>query len=409
MPVQTKGLVRCAVLTVVLVQACYYVSVEVPHVADMFEAGYFDAKVKGKTMVVYAMKDLEIFDLRAQGMFQDFFSVIGAIKHGLGNGAHGVRVYYDTAYYANRTGDNYWAYFFEPSINLLGLAEEDEESFRHTLPDVEEVHFNSFFGRFGMLGSFTSVAIGRRGDIPFPIHSSSCGEECGVRSLGHVVKKYVKVKETVTAKVDEFTARHFDGKFVIGVQYRGTDKRGIRDMGRYQTFSDVVRSVVLSIPPEYGDRYVIFVATDEEGALRYFLKKFGADRVVYVAESTRMPDSAKDSLGGAHKSTRFAPYLKGFAAIVDVLLLSKAHHIIRNRSSVSSVAMLFSTHSPVVHSYVISGGSEWSTVPAEVRSEFPQVRETEEDMVLHFHDDAIIAVGTDYPPKASRAVLHSKE
>merc|ERR1711907_564840 len=45
--------------------------------------------------------------------------------------------------------------------------------------------------------------------------------------------------------------------------------------------------------------------------------------------------------GGTHKSTKFSPYHKGLTAVVDCLLLSKAKYIIKNRSSLSDVALYF--------------------------------------------------------------------
>ena len=346
-----------------------------------YHDGYWSPNVEGKVMVIYSMNDLEPVGLKQQGMFQEFFHVLGAIKWGQRRGAAAIRIHFDSAYYSNKTGENYWNYFFEPYITLrTDIARP-----------TEEVHFNGCCGRFGMLGSFTNEAIGTRGEtgsVPFPLLLPPCMENCGIVKLGGLVHDYIRPKPLILDVVNAFAEKHFANKYVITVQYRGTDKQHEwpLGMGKYSTFETLIRRVVANIPTqEERDNYVIFVASDEAGAVRYLHKAFG-DRCVSVDNVPRLEADDKSAYFGAHKSAKYSPWEKSVAALVDALLLSKGRYLVRNRSTVSSVSLLFNTPN-VNHSYIVS-----------------------DIEILHFSGDANVASGFDYPPvdEATAEIIKQK-
>eukprot|EP01061_Rhynchopus_euleeides_P041040 TRINITY_DN7102_c0_g2_i1.p2 TRINITY_DN7102_c0_g2~~TRINITY_DN7102_c0_g2_i1.p2 ORF type:complete len:398 (+),score=155.09 TRINITY_DN7102_c0_g2_i1:112-1194(+) len=345
------------------------ISHRLPAWVTLYQEGYFTTNVESKTMVVYSMTDLEMVDLRQQGMFQEFFHVLGAIKWGRKHGASAVRVFLDNRMYSNKSGDNYWGYFFDDVIPLVpGLSKADVPK--------SEIHFNDCCGRFGMLGSFTTQAIGDRGNAPFPLLVPPCYGECGMVRLGEIVRDHIRVKPFLREIVDSYAAKHFTGKYVICVQYRGTDKKVLHakiGMGSYDQFTHLIKRVVANVPPEYGDNYLIFVASDEVNAVNHFEKEFG-DKVNYLADTPRLDAQEAARMGtGAHKSLKFSPWQKAMGALIDMLLLAKAHYLIRNRSTVSSVSLLF--NSPTVNHTMVS----------------------QSDEVLHFSGDTKVAEGMNYP------------
>eukprot|EP01061_Rhynchopus_euleeides_P041037 TRINITY_DN7102_c0_g1_i4.p1 TRINITY_DN7102_c0_g1~~TRINITY_DN7102_c0_g1_i4.p1 ORF type:complete len:428 (+),score=120.53 TRINITY_DN7102_c0_g1_i4:62-1345(+) len=362
------GVMRVSLLIFLLWWTMSSLSLRLPRWVSLYKDGYYTTNVDHKTMVVYSMTDLEMVDLRQQGMFQEFFHVMGAIKWGQAHGASAVRVFLDNRMYSNRSGDSYWGYFFEDVIPLTpGLS-------REAVPK-DEVHFNDCCGRFGMLGSFTTQAIGDRGNAPFPLLVPPCNEDCGMVRLGGLVREHIHVKPFLREIVDGYAGKHFAGKYVICVQYRGTDKKVLHakiGMGSYDQFTHLIKRVVANVPPEYGENYVIFVASDEVNAVEHFKKEFGS-KVIYLADTPRLDTRDASASGGAHKSLKFTPWQKAMGALIDMLLLAKAHYLIRNRSTVSSVSLLF----------------------GEPNVNHTMVAQTDE--VLHFTGDTKVAEGMDYP------------
>eukprot|EP01063_Lacrimia_lanifica_P037361 TRINITY_DN7642_c0_g2_i1.p2 TRINITY_DN7642_c0_g2~~TRINITY_DN7642_c0_g2_i1.p2 ORF type:complete len:394 (+),score=144.69 TRINITY_DN7642_c0_g2_i1:44-1225(+) len=338
-------------------------------------SGGIEASVTNKRMVVYTMKDYPRLGLYTQGMMQDFFHVVGALKYGEAHGAAGVRVDFQTPMYSNRSGESYWEYFFEPTMDIQPGADA-----------APEVHFNGWFSRFGMLGSFAAVAYGDGRDDyhPFPYPHATCAN-CGIADLRGLVQKYIRLKPEWQAWIDGYTKTHFEGKYVIGVHYRYGDKakeyskqaHGM-GMGCLDEYAEVLDRVISNVPE--GQDYVIFVASDWKHAVGYFEERYGAGKVLSL-EAPRI--NAAEAL---HKRGDVTPWEKGSSVVRDMLLLSKTAWLIRNRSSVTGVALLFNASPSPKYTYVIGNGE-----------------------LEHLEGDTIVHRGTAYPARGSRAVAHNPD
>ena len=308
----TIGLVTRINLVVVFV--CLFVLFQTP-LLDKLDDGLLDQTVAGKMMVIYSMKDFPLFDLKGQGMFADVMHVVGAIRYGQQDGALGVRVFFDTDMYTNKSGDNYWSYFFNPEIRIKNFTDNQL---------VEEVHFNRYLARFGKFGTFSNVAQGKRKlkSTPFPLPSKQCGKPCGVESLSKVVKQYIKPRTSVLEKVEAFKGRkNFTDKYMIGVHYRGTDMKLKRNTNpSYDCFASEIDRVVSTI----GDKdYVIFLASDEAEIIPWMVERYG-EKIIFNDEyNTRISKDevvVEGDIRGSHMSKKFSPYQKGISVCITGFL-----------------------------------------------------------------------------------------
>ena len=99
--------------------------------------------------------------------------------------------------------------------------------------------------------------------------------------------------------------------------------------------NDRVKLLIATDAKEFVD----YVETHYPSKFRYNSFSRVSDKTIHIKESARL--SLHDSRG-SHKATDFTPKQKGEAAILDFLLLSRSHYLIKNRSSLSDASLMFS-------------------------------------------------------------------
>jgi hypothetical protein len=229
-----------------------------------------------------------------------------------------------------------------------------------TLETKGDVHFNSYVARFGAFGSFSMYATGKRKDgLPYPLTNKDCGALCGqtLPQLRQIAHESISPKQTILEKVNAFQKHHgWENKFVVGMHFRGTDKliNWPHKSPSYETFATVIESVFKAAgcaggrgyEATSGTRCAIFVATDESEVIGWLKNRFeylsqdGTEVIFNLENAPRLSASdVQAQAGGTHKSTKFSAYVKGEAGVLDCLLLSKTKYIVKNRSSLSDVAL----------------------------------------------------------------------
>jgi hypothetical protein len=131
--------------------------------------------------------------------------------------------------------------------------------------------------------------------------------------------------------------KNFKDFFVVGVHFRGTDKK--REAGRvsFKKIFVEIRKAVDKLP---SDGYKIFVATDEQQFLDEISTEF-KDRILYI--------DAQRSTNG--KPVHFADkdqYGIGEQAVMDCLLLSHTDFLVRTVSNLSFCTLYFNPTLPFV-------------------------------------------------------------
>ncbi len=240
------------------------------------------------------------------GMFSVFCSVAGFLDMYDKGKYAGIEVNFEDKglYYDPVHGPNWWNYYCEP------------------------IRFGST--KRAEVKRFSEAEIGER----------ACHTEYNLsrERVHELIEKYIKVKKNILTKVDDFVDKYFDGRYVIGIHYRGTDKRNEAPRIPYATVDHWVREC---LQEGKGKKPIFFVATDEQEFLDHMIEKF-PDRVVYT-NSERSRNGQPVHLFG-----NGSPYEKGEQAIVDALLLSKCKVLIRTSSNLSLWSTYFNPNLEVI-------------------------------------------------------------
>ena len=236
------------------------------------------------------------------GMFSIFRMVLGFFEYYEQNFWGGMQIDFGERgiYYDPSMGPNWWEYYFEP-IEEGGIQGKKIKILSYILQE-------KFF------------EIGER--LPRK------------RAFGYL-SKYVKIKPEIQKEVEEFREREFKEDFVIGVHYRGTDKKIEKKRVAYERIYKEILSIQRKEP-----NIKIFVATDEQAFVDDIREHFKG-RVIFT-NAYRSSDGAP-----VHLDTS-SPYLRGKEAIIDCLLLSQTNILIRTPSYLSLFSTFFNPELPVI-------------------------------------------------------------
>lgn len=215
----------------------------------------------------------------------------------------GVQVDFGTSglYYDPARGPNWWEYYFEP-VRVGSRAK-------------------ALFKR--CTGVETAM-----------LHAKAAPEQTRQR-IHEIINKYMAVKPHILKKVEDFVSQYFEGQRVIGVHYRGTDKKSEAPRVPYSDVAEAVGQYV-----EQLSDYRIFVATDEQQFITYMQEIFG-DRILSIPAFRSLDTSP------VHFNSD-APCQRGEEALVDCLLLSKTEVLIRCISHLSLWSSFFNPQLPVM-------------------------------------------------------------
>lgn len=246
------------------------------------------------------------------GFFSVFNTVLGALNYfdtaescrGLEVDFEGQGLYYDPAH-----GNNWWNYYFEP----IKLTKNDTAAPRRFLY-YEKINL-SLSAEFNM--------------------SRERGYE--------LIQKYIQLKPSLRHKLEHFVETNFKGAIVIGVHYRGTDKKSEAPPVAYTTVKELITAEIASEP-----HAKIFVATDEQPFLRYMHKKFPG-RVIAL-DAVRSEDGKPVHTTNINNGyTASNCYKKGEDAVLDCILLSRCSKLYKMASNLSDTSLKFNPSIPTIH------------------------------------------------------------
>jgi len=221
---------------------------------------------------------------------------------------------------------NGWEYYFKPlsespSVpDLLGMTEEelqlfDPPDFSKIGPDAKKrgVRFSMSFWNPDVLGRSGKVTEAQR------------------KTGSDLVRKYVRLQDSLEEKFNLARKSLFENRHVVGVQFRGTDKGGeIRYFGySFANIDTYLKETDLYLD-NHKDSY-IFLATDLEKAHDAFKKRYG-EKLLFRE---------------AHRSTSSCPLHKhgspiiGEEAVLDALLLSSVNILICGMSNLTIASSYF--------------------------------------------------------------------
>jgi hypothetical protein len=150
---------------------------------------------------------------------------------------------------------------------------------------------------------------------------------------------YYNVKPAIASYVDEFVSREFSTSGVIGVHYRGTDKKSEADPVDWpRCFQSVTK-----LAADHPEIRKVFLSSDDPLFIDWFVKKGkGTFSVVVHPDEERSRDAQPVHINPAGNAHR-----KGFEALVNCLLLSRCTALIRTASFLSGWSSVFNPLLPI--------------------------------------------------------------
>jgi hypothetical protein len=200
-----------------------------------------------------------------------------------------------------------------------------------------EDYFDAFFSikgsgrasaRFARISSIIELDLGKDYDSVLNLDLAQ-----------YLIAKYLIIKEEIIREVDAFCARRFANRWVLGVHYRGTDKRLESPPISYETVkANIDRYLQL-----YPDTDSIFIATDDLNFLRSMKDAFLSPAIISRDDEVRSSDGSS-----VHRSPHTDKYAVNRDAIVNCLILSRCDGLLKTSSILSDWSKLFNPELPIV-------------------------------------------------------------
>lgn len=289
--------------------------------------------VRDRVLVIYNGRD-SLWELtRVQGMFAEFFAVLGALRYAEERRAAGVRVWFDSALYLDAAqGPNWWGYFFAERMPFTAGA-----------ATAREVHCRGWhrYGPYAWNESWSARMVPRNSRArPYPLDSAA-----DVRDAARLTARHIRVLPRWTDAVETLWRTHVAaGEFTIGLHFRGTDKaRFFPD--QIPPFEAYAREVDRVLARRQPAAWRIFVATDQAEFAAWAQATYGG-RVFLQSMPRARADDPRAAQFGLHKDPRHAAAPKGAAAVIDCLTLARCDYLIKSRSGLSDASMAFNAALP---------------------------------------------------------------
>lgn len=239
------------------------------------------------------------------GLFSFMATIVGAVD-AYERGtlvASGLRVSFDKGRWLDESrGSNWWEYHMEP----VCLGRQDGPV-RH-MSSRKMAHAEL---------AFSAIVLDR--NIAAPL-----------------VRRHIRPRAHVLEEVAAFRMARLQGRHVVGVHYRGTDKPvELQTVASYVDVLDAVSAEVAAAASRAARDVAVFVASDEEDFVAACRGRFPG-MCVHTA-------ATRSTLGGpaVHRSmTR--PYDAAREALVDCLLLAGSDVLVRTSSNLGQFAGFFS-------------------------------------------------------------------
>lgn len=239
------------------------------------------------------------------GMFSVFLTVLGCLHFYDEGEWAALRLDFgrDGLYYDKRKGKNWWEYYFLP-VHL-----EREK------------------------GSLARIAVHRQ---IHRFHSEAFKRMSPERGY-ELIRKYIAIRPEVERKVSSFARRYFRGSPVIGVHFRGTDKKSEAKRVSFKKVFAAVRATA----KKYGwKEYKIFVATDEEQFIQEISAEF-KEKIIYTS-------ARRSTDGSAVHFAKENQFEIGEEALIDCLLLARTDFMVRTISNLSYCVRYFNPSLPTL-------------------------------------------------------------
>lgn len=184
------------------------------------------------------------------------------------------------------------------------------------------------------------IAIRRWEWMPYTVGSGIPTSLTEARDLFH---RNFAVADPLLQRARKFIAAHFDGHFIIGLHYRGTDKHIEASKTTYEDAIAAVDRAACALAEAGVSPVAVFVATDEQPFLEAIQQRLPHLRILMVQDALR--SLGTEPLHGVPSSEGLR---KAEEAMLDALLLGASDLLIKTASTLSAWAPIVGKAMPVV-------------------------------------------------------------
>jgi hypothetical protein len=157
-----------------------------------------------------------------------------------------------------------------------------------------------------------------------------------INAMGGIERKYIRLNSYVRPVIEENLNTILQGKKTLGIHVRGADfNMGFNYHPKIVKPMEYVTYIKEAIA-EYGFEQ-IFIATDDNNALKYLKDVFG-DKLVYYQETVRADDMRSVTLSNLDRQQHH--YLLGLEVLRDMYTLANCDGLIADLSHVSICARI---------------------------------------------------------------------
>jgi hypothetical protein len=218
-------------------------------------------------------------------------------------------------YRSPQLGKDYFAYFFEN----IKLSEQDKLKIKNKKIRISKI---SHISQLGFPENY---------DLKLTINNAA-----------GLIAKNIRIKKDVIDEVNSFCTAYF-GNNVLGLHYRGTDKKGEAPRVDWEKVTGNVQYFLKNYPGTDS----VFISSDEIDFIHYIEKwlnnEFPNVSVIYRNDRYRS-HNRRDF----HRRFRGDNYHKGRDALVNCLLLSRCDVLMKTASILSAWSKLFNPELPVI-------------------------------------------------------------
>jgi hypothetical protein len=144
--------------------------------------------------------------------------------------------------------------------------------------------------------------------------------------------KYLGINEDILKEVELFKEQWFKDEKILGVHYRGTDKVGEALLVPKERLLQCIIDVIENSP----SLKIIFVSTDDKEIINFLKKSQLPLPLIYRDDIVRSEDGEQ-----FHRKKEISKTLINRDAIVNCLLLSNCHTLLKTASILSDCSVIF--------------------------------------------------------------------
>jgi hypothetical protein len=228
----------------------------------------------------------------------------------------------------------------EWSLEIMAYCEEMKLAprIRFSYPDSTD-YFSDYFyirgaGKDRAEIKFTKIATTR--ELGF---GKDYGKVLTIDWANRLIGKYLGIKEFVAEEVDAFCRTRFQDKQVLGVHYRSTDKVGEAPAVPYEMVQRNIEHYIDKFP-ETG---AVFISTDNDQFREYINETFTKRPLIFREDYFRSDNDAS-----IHHNRLLDKFEVNKDALINCLLLSRCHALMKTSSFLSDLSKLFNPRMPVI-------------------------------------------------------------